>query len=192
MSDLNDLNEDARIAYSMYVDHMRTNGIRITRGFDQDSKLWYRLAKRAGNDSLDMVTLMQAQFEEIHDVRSLRPETLTDPKRFDDVKKRYYRQVPETTEETFKQKFRVLLNQLFIYAPKLIPKSYANRNKLLYDINMPFPPWFRILLAVADQEGYQDVLDRYRKSAQEYLNLYCGLQTFLETLEGPYDVKRLR
>jgi hypothetical protein len=98
--------------------------------------------------------------------------------------------VRESDEDSFDKAFRVLLNQLFLYAQRLIPRVYKDHNELLYDINMPFPPWFRVLVADDQKDNCQEVVQRYIEHAQEDYRRDSGLRAFLEKVRGDYNVAR--
>jgi hypothetical protein len=185
-----DIEGDARIAHSIYLDRMRERGIPFRREFEEDARSWTRLAIKVRESGFEMATFMEAQFESIVDVRKLTPASLTNKNNFSNAAKRYYRKVPQTSKSGYEEKLRVLLNQFGMYGHRLVPQRYRNRNGMLGDINMPFPAWFRILLADADQDGYREIINCYGELAKEEYETDLGLRALLEEIEGEYDAAR--
>jgi hypothetical protein len=184
-----DYEGDARLAHSIYLSLMRERGVPFNREFEQDARLWRKLAAMVRGAEMEMGTFMQAQFD-MDDVRTLTIKRLTEKSGFADARKRYYRKVPKTSKEAYEDEFRMLMNQLLTISCRLIPRCYPNRNWLLRDFNMPLPAWFRILLADSNQEGYEEVLRCFGELAKEEYETDSGLRLLLESLEGEYDAAR--
>lgn len=185
-----DLEGNARMAHAMYLDSMRERGVPFNREFEQDARHWRNLAAMVASADLEMGTFMEAQFESITDVRGLSPKKLSEKERFVAAKQRYYHKVPKTSKEAYENEFRTLMNQLLRLDHRLVPKCYRNRNGLLRDFNMPFPAWFRILLADSSQDDYKEVLECFGELAKEEYETDSGLRLFLDDLEGEYDAAR--
>jgi hypothetical protein len=184
-----DLEGAARLAHSIYLNLMRDRGIPFYREFEQDARLWRKLAAMVHSAGMEMGTFMEAQFD-IDDVRTLTIKKLTEKSGFADARRRYYRRVPKTSKEAYEDEFRMLMNQLLTLSHRLITRCYPNRNRLLRDFNMPFPAWFRILLADSNQEGYREVLRCFGELAKEEYETDQGLRLLLESLGGEYDAAR--
>jgi hypothetical protein len=72
---------------------------------------------------------------------------------------------------------------LSMYTSQMIPGKFENRNHLLRNMNLAFPAWFRILLADADQKGYQELVDMYLEEARDEYAKDLGLRILLDELD---------
>jgi hypothetical protein len=185
-----DLESNARMMHSMYVTGMRERGVQFAREFEQDARSWRKLASMVARAEMDAPTFMDAQFDSITEVRSLTPRVLSEQKNFANTKKRYYRKVPKKRKSAYEDQLRMFLGQFTTFSRRMVTKCYRNRNNLLRDFNMPFPAWFRVLLADSSEEGYEEVLECYGELAKELYETDSGFRTFLASVEGKYNAAR--
>jgi len=186
-----DLESNARTAHSMYMSSMRECGIPFDREFEQDARSWRKLATMVARAELQICVFMEAQFDmQTEALRGLTPKVLTHEKNFSNAKKRYLRRVPKTGKNTYEDQLRVFMTQLAALSRRLITRRYQSRNELLRDFNMPFPAWFRILLAEDSEAGYEEVLDYYGELAKETYETDSGFRMFLASVEGDYNASR--